>query len=131
MKEVYGGADFQWLVVYESWYEQIAPIIDRISKTDDYGTPAASFADYLQSYETLPPLLMAMKNAPKPKAKELRKSKKTYEDALHAWVKASECGMKLFREPSRARFAKLVYFSTIGAELTKEAAKMIVQFSGK
>ena len=136
MEEVDRTVEMEWLQALPLLQDQIARIIHTLCQVDADGNPTASFDDYLEAVEKLPPVLSAMEKVPSPRAKELREAKRAYEKGLDTFIKTAHRGAKvrageLSPEQSRAQLADLVFNIGVGADLIQQAIKTANEFSRK
>ncbi len=136
MEEVDRTGEIEWLQALPLLQDQIAKIIHTLCQVDADGNPTASFDDYVEAVEKLPPVLSAMEKVPRPRAKELREAKRAYEKGLDTFIKAAHKGVKvrageLSTEQSRAQLADLVFNVGVGADLIQQAIKTANEFSRK
>ncbi len=134
MEEVERTGEMEWLQALPLLQDQIAMIIRALCRVDADGNPTASLEDYLEAVEKLPPVLSAMEKVPRPRAKELREAKQTYEKGLDTFIKAAQKGVKvrageLSTKQSRVQLADLVFNMGVGADLIQEAIKTANEFS--
>jgi len=130
MKDVDREERAQWLKAFMPLYEQAAPLIRNIAKVDADGSPT-DVGNLIEGYEKLPPILQSVKEIPKPREKELRKLKKDFEDLLYSCIRAGEWGIKFVQDPSRIRFASIVFFTNAANGLMESFSKRLAALSEK
>ena len=130
MKDVDSEEREQWLKAFLPIYENSANLIQKIAKIDADGSPT-DVETLIEGYEKLPPILQSVKEIPKPKEKELRKLKKDFEDLLYSCIRAGEWGIKFVQDPSRIRFANIVFFTNFANGLMESFSKRLSSLSEK
>jgi hypothetical protein len=111
----------RWLKAFLPLYEKSADLIQKIAKIDADGLPT-DVETLIEGYEKLPPILQSVKEIPKPK---------DFEDLLYSCIRAGEWGIKFVQDPSRVRFASIVFFTNFANGLMESFSKRLAALSEK
>jgi len=130
MKEEEQIEGAQWLQEFFKIRDQLGSLITKVSKAQD-GSYSDRLAAFSEALERMPVLLKAMKEAPQPKHKKLRAYKKLEEQALDAYIKSCEWGMKALKEPNRVKQSAIVFQSSLATSYWELAGKEAVDFLKK
>lgn len=127
IRRKYGIDDVKWFTEFMRLYNQSK--ITNITKLDSDGMPV-DYVAILEGTTTLPPILKAVQNLPRPKDKGLRLLRKEFEEALRAAIIASEDAGELaecqdIRIPAASIAFGLRYAAEITERLTERLGKAI------
>lgn len=130
MKEEERVEGAQWLQEFFKIRDQLGPLITNVSKAED-GSYSDRLAAFSEALEKMPVILKAMKETPQPKHKKLRAYKKLEEQALDAYIKSCEWGMKMLVETNRVNQSAIAFQTSLAASYWESAGKEAVQFLRK
>ncbi|MFC1977200.1 hypothetical protein ACFLWS_02910 [Chloroflexota bacterium] len=131
MKEIDRIEGAKWLQAFWSLRDQAGPIIQRLSQAEKSSLLEDKFAAHSEALERLPAILNSMKQASKPKPKELRTVKKLEESALDAYIKSCEWSLKLLKDPNRAKYSAIVFQTQLAESYWKISAESAASFLKK
>ena len=130
MKEEERVEGAEWLQEFHKIRDQLGPLITKVSKAQN-GSYSDRLATFSEALEKMPVILKVMKDVPQPKHKKLRAYKKLEEQALEAYMKSCEWGMKILVEPNRVKQSAIVFQSSLAASYWELASKEAMDFLRK
>ncbi len=128
MKDVDREETERWLKEFMTLYKQTDTLVNKITKTVADNIPA-NLEILLEGYEKLPPIFQSVKELPKPKEKEFSRLKNDFKDVLDACIKAGGWAVKLIQDPSRSRFANIIFFTTLASGIMEKVSKRLASLS--
>jgi hypothetical protein len=93
-------SDIEWLTKFESARSQAAPILQKITAASDVSDEVLLRA-LREATEKIPQYLQAMKDVPKPKSKEYRKSRDDMLSGLEFYIRGCRSHIKWFETGKR------------------------------
>jgi hypothetical protein len=129
IKRRYNAEDYKWLVEFLRLYDQAQ--INDITRLDSGNMPADHTAALIGA-TTLPPILDAVKELPKPKDRQLRALKRAFEDTLWAAIIASEDVRELADSPqNRVPVARIAFDATCAADMNEQLSQKLGKVLGE